>query len=85
MGGQTASSTLRIDTEQYIICDKSEEMTHKESSYAERNPADDSKLSLFGCGRRCVATASHVVEGSGKDRNSLGFDFPIIAAIICLP
>lgn len=85
MGGEAASSTGRTDTEQYIICDKSEEMTHKESSYAERNPADNGRLSLCGCGRRCGTTASRVVEGSGKDRDSFGFNFPIVAAIIFLP
>lgn len=85
MGGEAASSTGRTDTEQYIICDKSEEMTHKESSYAERNPADNGRLSLCGCGRRCGTTASRVAEGSGKDCDSFGFDFPIVAAIIFLP
>lgn len=30
-------STVKTDTEWYIICDKSEEMTHKESSYAEKS------------------------------------------------
>lgn len=85
MVGEAASSTGRTDSEQYIVCDKSDEMTHKESSYAERNPADDGMFLLCGCGRRCVATASCVVEGSGKDRDSFGFDFPIVAAIIFLP
>lgn len=85
MGGEAPSSTGRTDTEPYIICDKSEEMKHKESSYAERNPAGDGKLSLCGCGRRCVATASRVVEGSGKDHDSFGFDFSIVAAVIFLP
>lgn len=85
IAGEAASSTGRTDSKQYIVCDESDERTHKESSYAERNPADDGLLSLCGCSRRCVATASCAVEGSGKGRDSFGFDFPIVAAIIFLP
>lgn len=51
----------------------------------QRNPADDGRLSLCEYGRRCVATESCVVEGSGKDHDSFGFKFPVVAAIIFLP
>lgn len=36
-------------------------------------------------GRRCVATASRIAKGSGKDRDSFGFDFRVVAAIIFPP
>lgn len=41
------------------------------------------KTSLWG--RRCVATASRIAEGSGKDRDSFGFDFRVVAAVISPP
>lgn len=72
--------------EWYIICDKSEEMKDKESSYAGWNPVEEGGLlhSLWG---RCVraATASRIAEGSGKDRDSFGFDFRVVAAVIPPP
>ena len=41
------------------------------------------------CKRVCMgsmaATASRIAEGSGKDRDSFGFDFTIVAAIIPPP
>lgn len=80
VGAETVSSTGRVDIERYIIGDKSEAM-----AFAEWNPAEHDRLSLHGCGRRCAATASRVVEGSGKDSDSFGFDFPIVAAIFLLP
>lgn len=43
--------------------------------------------SLWGrrCGGYRAATASRIAEGSGKDRDSFGFDFRVVAAVIPPP
>lgn len=65
-----------------IICDKSEEMRNKESSFAGGGGLLNSLR-----GRGCVgaAAASRIAEGSGKDCDSFGFDFRVVAAIIPPP
>lgn len=64
-----------------------EEMSDKESSYAGCNPVEGGGLLHSLWGRRCdgVATASRIAEGSGKDRDSFGFDFRVVAAVIPPP
>lgn len=73
------------DTERHIICNESGEMRNKESSHAEWNPVEEGGLLHSLWGRRCVATVSRIAEGSGKDRDSFGFDFRVVAAVISPP
>lgn len=72
------------------MCDKSEEMRDRESSYAGWNPVEGGGALLYslwgGAGDASgVATVSRIAEGSGKDRDSFGFDFRVVAAVIPPP
>lgn len=60
-------------------------MRNKESSHAEWNPIEEGRLLHSLRGRRRVATVSRIAEGSGKDRDSFGFDFRVVAAVISPP
>lgn len=42
-------------------------------------------LGAGGGARAGAATASRIAEGSGKDRDSFGFDFRVVAAVIPPP
>lgn len=78
-GREAALSTGQ--NEWYIIGDKKTE----KSSCVECNPVEEGGLLHSLWGRRCVATASRIAEGSGKDRDSFSFDFRVVAPVIFPP
>lgn len=62
----------------------------KKSSSAGRRPVKKMKelIHSLWCGRWMyfgAATAFRIAEGSGKDRDSFGFDFLVVAAVIPPP
>lgn len=58
---------------------------NEKSSCVECNPVEEGGLLHSLWGRRCVANASRIAEGSGKDRDSFSFDFRVVAPVIFPP